>query len=167
MWHHHPYLSTCTNRHTGRGAEQLFSRFENTKTHLQVQPLQSPALLGITWKHWSWLYPWAVVKPCAEEVAGFLTKLSNHSLTHGSAWRPQLSYSSPQKTAINSFSDYRPIALTSLIMNGCCAGQRSVSHHIRDCLSLSLNPHQFAYSTNRPRGCYCLHTSHNAEPLGE
>ncbi|KAK0134133.1 hypothetical protein N1851_030305 [Merluccius polli] len=48
--------------------------------------------------------------------------------------------------AIDSLNDYRPIALTYVIMK--CLEQ-SVSQHIRDCLPPSLDPDQFAYRANR------------------
>ncbi len=52
----------------------------------------------------------------------------------------------PKQAAITSLNDYRPIALTPVIMK--CL-ERLVLHHIKAALPLTLDPHQYAYRANR------------------
>ena len=93
--------------------------------------------------------PGVMIKEGADQLAGILTKLFNLFLIHVTV----LTYVKasniipiPQKTAIDGFSYYRPIALTSVVMK--CLEQL-VSQHIRDCCPPSLDPHQFTYRANR------------------
>lgn len=90
-----------------------------------------------------------VVKACADQLTEILTKLFNLSLilaTVPTCLKASTIIPIPKKTAIDSLNDYRPIALTSVIMK--CL-ERSVSQHTRDCLPPSFDPHQFAYIANR------------------
>ncbi len=52
----------------------------------------------------------------------------------------------PKQAALTSLNDYRPIALTPVIMK--CL-ERLVLHHIKAALPLTLDPHQYAYRANR------------------
>ncbi|XP_028311351.1 uncharacterized protein LOC114468574 [Gouania willdenowi] len=143
----------------------FFARFETTTTHLQslpppgsstpplslqehevrknlraVNPRKAAGPDGI---------PGAVIKACADQLTGILTTLFNLSLTHATVptcLKASTIVPIPKKPAIDSLNDYRPIALTSVIMK--CM-ERSVSQHIRDCLPPTFDPHQFAYRANR------------------
>lgn len=52
----------------------------------------------------------------------------------------------PKKPHITSLNDYRPVALTLVVMK---CFEKLVRRHITAALPLSLNPHQFAYRVNR------------------
>lgn len=52
----------------------------------------------------------------------------------------------PKKSSINSLNDYRPVALTPIIMK---CFEKLVRGYIISCLPPSLDPHQFAYRANR------------------
>ena len=52
----------------------------------------------------------------------------------------------PKKATTDSLNDYRPIALTLVIMK---CFERLVLHHIKACLPPTFDPHQFAYRANR------------------
>ncbi len=51
-----------------------------------------------------------------------------------------------KQAAVTSFSDYRPVALTPVITK--CL-ERLVLQHIKAALPPTLDPHQYAYRTNR------------------
>ncbi len=93
--------------------------------------------------------PGAVIKTCADQLTGILTRLFNLSLSHATVptcLKASTIIPIPKRNTIHSLNDYRPIALTSEIMK--CL-ERSVSRHIRDCLPPSFDPYQFAYRANR------------------
>ncbi len=52
----------------------------------------------------------------------------------------------PKKSSPSCFKDYRPVALTPIIMK---CFERLVMHHIKSVLPPSLDPFQFAYRSNR------------------
>ena len=93
--------------------------------------------------------PGKVLKACAYQLSGVLTNIFNLSLSQATI-PPCLKSATiipvPKKTAINCLNDYRPIALTSVVMK---CFERLVSQHIKASLPSSIDPHQFAYRTNR------------------
>ncbi len=62
---------------------------------------------------------------------------------------PQISHNhtSPKKPNADSLSDYRPVALTPIVMK---CFERLVLRHIKTSLLPTFDPHQFAYRANRP-----------------
>ena len=52
----------------------------------------------------------------------------------------------PEKSPIASLNDYRPVALTPVIMK---SFERLVLQHIKDYHPPDLDPYQFAYRANR------------------
>ena len=91
--------------------------------------------------------PGRVLKDCAYQLAGILTKIFNQSLAQSTV-PPCLKSSTivplPKKPHISGFNDYQPVALTPVVMK--CFEVRS---HITATLARSLDPHQFAYRENR------------------
>ena len=92
-----------------------------------------------------------VIKTCWKELAGVFCDIFNKSLeTHSvpALWKhsticPVLK---PGKSAPLSLNDYRPIALTSIVMK--CL-ERIVLRFLKDQTNLMLDEHQFAYRKNR------------------
>ncbi|XDV11181.1 hypothetical protein PO909_000189 [Leuciscus waleckii] len=93
--------------------------------------------------------PGKVLRACADQLTGILTKIFNISLTRAivpSCWKSTTIIPVPKTSARKSLNDFRPIALTSLVMK--CL-ERLVAQHIKACLPPSFDPHQFAYRANR------------------
>lgn len=90
-----------------------------------------------------------VLRDCADQLAGVFTSIFNQSLSQCSI-PPCLKSSTiiplPKKNNISSLSDYRPVALTPIIMK---CFEKLVRGHILSCLPPTLDPHQFAYRANR------------------
>lgn len=51
----------------------------------------------------------------------------------------------PKRSAVCSLNDYHPEALTSILMQ---SFEKLVRQHIKDNISVSLDPHQYAIRTN-------------------
>lgn len=90
-----------------------------------------------------------VLKACANELAGVFTKIFNLSLT--SAIIPPCLKSAtiipvPKKAATTNLNDYRPVALTPVIMK---CFERLIAQYIKSSLPSTFDPHQFAYRANR------------------
>ena len=93
--------------------------------------------------------PGKVLKGCADQLSQVFTTIFNLSLTQ--AIIPACLKSStiipvPKKSAPDTLNDYRPVALTPIIMK---CFERLVLHHIKAYLPPTLDPHQFAYRANR------------------
>ena len=93
--------------------------------------------------------PGKVLKGCADQLSQVFTTIFNLSLTQ--AIIPACLKSStiipvPKKSAPDTLNDYRPVALTPIIMK---CFERLVLHHIKAFLPPTLDPHQFAYRANR------------------
>ena len=80
------------------------------------------------------------------------TRIFNQSLAQ-STFPPCLKSSTivqlPKKPHITSLNDYRPVALTPVVMK---CFEKLVCSHITAALPRSLDPHQFAYRANRSTG---------------
>ncbi len=139
---------------TGRGTELLFCSFwhttaaknHTTSAYTSVVPPPPPltaqehevrrVLRTVnTWKAaGADGIPETVLKGCADQLSGVLFNLFNLSLTQASI--PSCLKSStiipiPKKSATDSLNDYRPIALTQIIMK---CFERLVLHHLKTCL---------------------------------
>lgn len=73
----------------------------------------------------------------------------------------------PKQTAVTSLNDYRPVALTPVIMK---CFERLVLNHIKAGLQPTLDPHQYEYRSKRSTDdaiCTALHTVlHHLEQPG-
>uniref|UniRef100_A0A8C7X192 Reverse transcriptase domain-containing protein n=1 Tax=Oryzias sinensis TaxID=183150 RepID=A0A8C7X192_9TELE len=93
--------------------------------------------------------PGKVLRACAPQLAPILTEIFNLSLAQAvipSCLKSATIIPVPKKSPISSLNDYRPVALTPVIMK---CFERLVLQHINDHLPPDLDPHQFAYRTNR------------------
>ncbi|KAI4900154.1 hypothetical protein NFI96_023881, partial [Prochilodus magdalenae] len=90
-----------------------------------------------------------VLDVCADQLSVVLTKIFNLSLFK-SIILPCLKSATiiplAKKNTTSDLIDYRPPALTPVIMKGF---ERLVLHHIRAVLPPTLDPHQFVYKANR------------------
>lgn len=89
-----------------------------------------------------------VLKDCADQLAGVLTRIFNQSLSQVTVplcLKSSIVVPLPKKLHINSFSDYRPVALTSVVMK---CFEKLVQSHIISFLPPNFDTHQFAYRAN-------------------
>lgn len=90
-----------------------------------------------------------VLKDCADQLAYVLTDIFNISLTYAivpSCFKTATIIPVPKKHTIASLNDYRPVALTPIIMK---CFERLVKEHIISKLPPTFDPLQFAYRSNR------------------
>uniref|UniRef100_A0AAY4BNL9 Reverse transcriptase domain-containing protein n=1 Tax=Denticeps clupeoides TaxID=299321 RepID=A0AAY4BNL9_9TELE len=93
--------------------------------------------------------PGRVLRACAEQLAGVFTDIFNMSLAQAAVPTCLKSTSIvpvPKHSSPTCLNDYRPVALTPIIMK---CFERLVLGHLRDFLPPTLDPHQFAYRSNR------------------
>lgn len=91
---------------------------------------------------------------CAEQLAGVYTDIFNLSLIQAVAPR----FSSPKRPDPFTHNDYRPVALTPVVMN--CL-EKVVLTHITSVISDSTDPLQFAYCPNRLVGDAVIRAPHD------
>ena len=90
-----------------------------------------------------------VLKGCADQLALVLTDVFNVSLNQAvvpSCFKAATIIPVPKKPTITSLNDYRPVALTPIIMK---CFERLVKAHIVSKLPPTFDPFQFAYRANR------------------
>lgn len=118
----------------------IVQEYEVRRTLRAVNPRKAAGPDGVTAK---------VLKECADQLAGVFTKIFNTSLSQ-SCIPPCLKSATivplPKRTNISSLNDYRPVALTPVIMK---CFEKLVRRHIMSCLPPTLDPLQFAYRANR------------------
>lgn len=86
--------------------------------------------------------PGKMLKACADQLSRFFSIIFNHSLTQAaipSCLKSATIIPVPKKSATDSLNDYRPAALTPVIMK--C--------QIKACLPHTFDTHQFAYRVKR------------------
>lgn len=104
--------------------------------------------------------PGRVLKDCAEELKDVFTDIFNTSLKQAivpSCFKAATIIPVPKKSAPSCFNDYRPVALTPIIMK---CFERLVMSHIKSTLPPTLDPFQFAYRAKRSTEdaiCSALH----------
>src|SRR4029434_5254644 len=90
-----------------------------------------------------------VLRDCADQLAGVFTNIFNQSLSQ-CLIPPCLKSSTiiplPEKTTASTPNDYRPVALTPIIMK---CFEKLVRNHITTSLPPTFDSHQFAYRANR------------------
>lgn len=105
-----------------------------------VNPHKAPGPDGVLGK---------VLRACADQLSGVLMRIINTSLKQATV-PPCLKaapiISVPIKPTISSLNDYRPVALTSVVMK---CFERLVLHHLMSNLPENFDQHQFAYKANR------------------
>ncbi len=93
--------------------------------------------------------PGWILRDCAAELGEVFTNIFNLSLsqcTVPTCLKTSTIVPVPKQTSITSLNDYRPVALTPVIMK--CL-ERLVLQHIKAALPPTLDPHQYAYRANR------------------
>ncbi len=93
--------------------------------------------------------PGRVLRDCAVELTDVFTDIFNISLSQAvvpTCFKATTIIPVPKKSSPSCFNDYRPVALTSILMK---CFERLVMQHIKSVLPPSLDPFQFAYRSNR------------------
>ena len=93
--------------------------------------------------------PGKVLRACANQLSHIFCRIFNLSLAQAvipTCLKSATIIPVPKKTPTTSLNDYRPVALTPVIMK---CFERLVLQHIKDCLPPTLDSHQFAYRANR------------------
>ncbi|KAK3514879.1 hypothetical protein QTP70_033815, partial [Hemibagrus guttatus] len=93
--------------------------------------------------------PGKVLRECAEQLADVFTDIFNISLSSAvvsTCLKTTTIIPVPKNSPVSCLNDYRPIALTPIIMK---CFERLVMRQIKDLLPPSLGPMQFAYCPNR------------------
>ncbi len=91
----------------------------------------------------------ACLKSCADQLAPIFTKIFNRSLELcevPSCFKRSTIIPIPKKSKITGLNDYRPVALTSVVMK---SFEKLVLAHLKDITGPLLDPLQFAYRANR------------------
>ncbi len=91
----------------------------------------------------------ACLKSCADQLAPIFTKIFNRSLELcevPSCFKRSTIIPIPKKSKITGLNDYRPVALTSVVMK---SFENLVLAHLKDITGPLLDPLQFAYRANR------------------
>ena len=93
--------------------------------------------------------PSRVVKMCASQLSGIFTDIFNQSLRHciiPKCFKQSTIIPVPKKSSVSWLNDYRPVALTSVIMKGF---ERLILAYIKSVIPNTTDPYQFAYRENR------------------
>uniref|UniRef100_A0A9J7X865 Reverse transcriptase domain-containing protein n=1 Tax=Cyprinus carpio carpio TaxID=630221 RepID=A0A9J7X865_CYPCA len=106
--------------------------------------------------------PGRVLRDCAAELTDVFTDIFNISLSQAvvpTCFKATTIIPVPKKPSPSCFNDYRPVALTPILMK---CFERLVMHHIKSALPPSLDPFQFAYRSNRSTDDAISTTLHSA-----
>ncbi len=90
-----------------------------------------------------------VLRDCAVELTDVFTDIFNISLSQAvvpTCFKATTIIPVPKKSSPSCFNDYRPVALTPILMK---CFERLVMQHIKSVPPPSLDPFQFAYRSNR------------------
>ncbi|KAK1784000.1 hypothetical protein P4O66_004501, partial [Electrophorus voltai] len=101
-----------------------------------------------------------VLKACADQLAPVFTDIFNLSLTLGivpSSFKRSTIVPVPKKPRPSDLNDYRPVALTSVVMK---CFEKLVRDFITSSLPASMDPLQFAYCHNRSTDDAIAHLLH-------
>ena len=91
----------------------------------------------------------SILKSCADQLAPVFSDIFNSSLEHcqvPACFKASIIIPIPKKQRITGLNDYRPIALTSVVMK---VFKRLVLAHLKSITGPLLDPLQFAYRANR------------------
>ena len=90
-----------------------------------------------------------LLRACSSQLSSIFADIFNRSLSTcrvPNIFKKSIIIPVPKKSTISQLNDYRPVALTSVIMK---AFERLVLQYIKSSLPPSLDPYQFAYRANR------------------
>ncbi|KAI3370507.1 hypothetical protein L3Q82_025268 [Scortum barcoo] len=90
-----------------------------------------------------------VLKGCAYQLTEVLTDIFNTSLQQAAVptcLKTATIIPIPKTSTVTGLNDYRPVALTPIVMK---CFERLVMAHIKDCVDVTVDPHQYAYRKNR------------------
>ena len=93
--------------------------------------------------------PGRALQACADELTDVLTDIFNISLCQATVprcFKTSIIVPVAKKSAVSCLNDYRPVALTPIVMK---CFERLIKPHIKSSLPASLDPHQYAYHSNR------------------
>ena len=93
--------------------------------------------------------PSRILRAYADQLADVFTDIFNQSLSQSAVptcFKRATIVPVPKKAKVTELNDYRPVALTSVIMK---CFERLVKDHITSTLPDTLDPFQFAYRPNR------------------
>ncbi|XP_051500872.1 uncharacterized protein LOC127409925 [Myxocyprinus asiaticus] len=91
----------------------------------------------------------ACLRSCANQLTPIFTQIFNRSLEQCEVpccFKCSIIIPVPKKPKITGLNDYRPVALTSVVMN---SFERLVLAHLKNITGPFLDPLQFAYRANR------------------
>ncbi len=90
-----------------------------------------------------------VLRSCADQLAGLFTSIFNEFLATSvvpTSFKTSIIIPVPKNNKPSCLNDYRPVALTSIVMK---VFERLVKSHISSSIPVTLDPLQFAYCPNR------------------
>ncbi len=103
-----------------------------------------------------------VLRPCADQLAGLFTSIFNESLATSvvpTSFKKSIIIPVPKNNKPSCLNDYRPVALTSIVMK---VFERLVKSHISSSIPVTLDPLQFAYRSNRSTDDAISHILHSS-----
>ncbi len=103
-----------------------------------------------------------VLRSCADQLAGLFTSIFNESLATSvvtTSFKKSIIIPVPKNNKPSCLNDYRPVALTSIVMK---VFERLVKSHICSSIPGTLDPLQFAYRPNRSTDDAISHILHSS-----
>ncbi len=103
-----------------------------------------------------------VLRSCADQLAGLFTSIFNESLATSvvpTSFKKSFIIPVPKNNKLSCLNDYRPVALTSIVMK---VFERLVKSHICSSIPVTLDPLQFAYRPNRSTDDAISHILHSS-----
>ncbi len=103
-----------------------------------------------------------VLRSCADQLAGLFTSIFNESLATSvvpTSFKKYVIIPVPKNNKPSCLNDYRPVALTSIVMK---VFERLVKSHICSSIPVTLDPLQFAYRSNRSTDDAISHILHSS-----
>ncbi len=102
-----------------------------------------------------------VLRSCADQLAGLFTSIFNESLATvvPTSFKKSIIIPVPKNNKPSCLNDYRPVALTSIVMK---VFDRLVKSHICSSIPVTLDPLQFAYRPNRSTDDAISHILHSS-----
>ncbi len=103
-----------------------------------------------------------VLMSCADQLAGLFTSIFNESFVTSvvpTSFKKSIIIPVPKNNKPSCLNDYRPVALTSIVMK---VFERLVKSHISPSIPVTLDPLQFAYRPNRSTDDAISHILHSS-----
>ncbi len=102
------------------------------------------------------------LRSCADQLAGLFTSIFNESLATSvvpTFFKKSIIIPVPKNNKPSCLNDYRPVALTSIVMK---VFERLVKSHISSSIPVTFDPLQFAYRPNRSTDDAISHILHSS-----